>query len=298
MKLSQLRLENTRFFDDVNLSDQDTNIPGRRNLRVAVREGRTGNLTFGAGFSSLERATLFAEVSQSNFDFMNRRSFFQGDGQKFRLRMQLGSLSSQIVLNFEEPWLFDRQLAVGFSVFRTTSEYTSSVYNQIETGFEVYARKHLFELVAGRLSYTYEIFNITDITPNASPIIQQLAGENAASRIGLQLERDRVAIRLRAAARLLLHAAHLIRRAHQLLNVMAHFVCDHIGLREIARRAEPRLKLLEELQVEIDLPVERTIERPHRGLSGAASRACRLVVEHESRRLVALELARPHIGRR
>ena len=55
-------------------------------MRIAVREGRTGNLTFGAGFSSLERATLFAEVSQSNFDLFNRRSFFQGDGQKFRLR--------------------------------------------------------------------------------------------------------------------------------------------------------------------------------------------------------------------
>lgn len=190
MNLSKLRLENTRFFDDVNLSDQETNIPGRRNLRVAVREGRTGNLTFGAGFSSLERATLFAEVSQSNFDFTNRRSFFQGDGQKFRLRMQLGSLSSQIVMNFEEPWLFERQLAVGFSIFRTSSEYTSAVYNQIETGFEVYARKHLFELWVGRLSYTYEIFDITDITPNASPIIRQLAGKNAASRVGLQLERD------------------------------------------------------------------------------------------------------------
>jgi outer membrane protein insertion porin family len=55
-----------------------------------VKEGRTGNLTFGAGFSSLERAVIFAELTQSNFDLFNRRSFFQGDGQKFRLRMQLG----------------------------------------------------------------------------------------------------------------------------------------------------------------------------------------------------------------
>src|SRR5688500_13079680 len=90
MKISQLRLDNTRFFESVDVTPHEANMPGRRNMRIAVREGRMGNLTFGAGFSSLERATLFAEVSQSNFDLFNRRSFFQGDGQKFRLRMQVG----------------------------------------------------------------------------------------------------------------------------------------------------------------------------------------------------------------
>lgn len=190
MKISQLRLENTRFFESVNMTPQETNIPGRRNMRIAVREGRTGNLTFGAGFSSLERATLFAEVSQSNFDLFNRRSFFQGDGQKFRLRMQLGSLSSEVVLSFEEPWLFQKQLGLGFSIFRTSSEYNSSFYTQIETGFEVYLRKHLWELWNGRLSYTYQVVGINDVSPSASPIIRSLEGNNALSQIGFTVERD------------------------------------------------------------------------------------------------------------
>lgn len=190
MKISQLRLENTRFFDDVNITPQETNIPGRRNMRVAVKEGRTGNLTFGAGFSSLERATLFAEVSQSNFDLFNRRSMFQGAGQKFRLRLQIGSLSSEVILSFDEPWFLQKQLGVGFSVFRTTSDYNSSFYSQIETGFEVHARKHLFELWNGQLGYTYEVVGIHDISPSASPIITALAGDNALSKVGLTLERD------------------------------------------------------------------------------------------------------------
>ncbi|MBI2497864.1 MAG: outer membrane protein assembly factor BamA, partial [Opitutae bacterium] len=55
MKISKLRLENTRFFEEpVNVTDESTNIPGRRNLKIAVQEARTGNLTFGAGFSSVE----------------------------------------------------------------------------------------------------------------------------------------------------------------------------------------------------------------------------------------------------
>ena len=51
MDISKNRLDNTRFFEDVNMTDETTNLPGRRNLKIAVREGRTGNLTFGAGFS-------------------------------------------------------------------------------------------------------------------------------------------------------------------------------------------------------------------------------------------------------
>ncbi|HEX2854002.1 MAG TPA: outer membrane protein assembly factor BamA, partial [Opitutaceae bacterium] len=190
MKISKLRLENTRFFDDVNVSPQETNIPGRRNMRVAVKEGRTGNLTFGAGFSSLERATIFAEVSQSNFDLFNRRSFFQGDGQKFRLRLQLGSQSNEVVLSFEEPYLFQKQLSLGFSVFRESSDYNSSFYTQIITGGEVSLRKHLFEQFEGKLSYSYQIFDITNISPEAPSVIQTLAGTNSVSKVGFQLLRD------------------------------------------------------------------------------------------------------------
>ena len=191
-KISKLRLENTRFFESVDVTEQETagNIPGRRNLRIAVREGRTGNLSFGAGFSSLERATIFTEVSQSNFDIFNRRSFFQGDGQKFRLRLQLGSRSSEAVLSFEEPYFRQKQLRLGFSIFRTSSDYNSTFYTEIDTGAEVYLSKRLFELVEGRISYTYQIVDIKDVSSSASSTIQVLSGNNALSKVSFQLLRD------------------------------------------------------------------------------------------------------------
>ncbi len=189
-KISRLRLENTRFFDDVSVTPQETNIPGRRNLRIAVKEGRTGNLTFGAGFSSLEKASIFAEVSQSNFDLFNRRSLFQGDGQKFRLRLQLGQESNEAVLTFEEPWLFQRELALGFNLFRTSSDYTSAYYREVDAGASVYLRKRLFELVEGTLSYSYEVITIDNISPAAGADIESLAGNNTVSRVSFVLLRD------------------------------------------------------------------------------------------------------------
>jgi len=190
MNISKNRLDNTRFFEDVNMTPEMTNIPGRRNLKVVVREGRTGNLTFGAGFSSLESAVIFAEVSQGNFDLFNRRSFFQGDGQKFRLRMQLGSRSSEVVMSFEEPWLFERELAVGGQVFRSSSDYNSAIYEEIRTGGEIYLRKRLFEWVEGRFSYTYEVVEIANVDPSASPVFQELEGEQRVSKLGFQMLRD------------------------------------------------------------------------------------------------------------
>ncbi len=190
MKISKLRLENTRFFDDVSITPQDTNIPGRRNMRIAVKEGRTGNLTFGAGFSTLERATVFAEVSQSNFDLFNSRSLFQGDGEKFKFRVQIGSVSSDIILSFEEPWVFQQRLAAGFQLFRQSSDYTSQYYNEVITGATIYTRKRLFELVTGQLSYTYEVISIDNVASDASSVIELLAGNNTVSKVGFTLERD------------------------------------------------------------------------------------------------------------
>ena len=190
MQTSKLRLENTRFFEEVNMSPESTNLPGRRNLKIAVKEGRTGNLTFGAGFSSLERAIVFAELSQSNFDLFNRKSLFQGDGQKFRLRLQLGSRSSEATLSFEEPWFLERELALGFNLYRTSSDYYSDIYEETRTGAEVYLRKRLFELVEGRLGYTYEIVEIGDVDEDEAPFLVDEEGERSVSKVTFKLLRD------------------------------------------------------------------------------------------------------------
>jgi len=104
METSEARLNNTRFFEKVTLDDepitsQDPELQSsRRNLVVNVEEGRTGHVSFGVGFSTLEKAMMFAEFRQGNFDIMRWRSphRLQGDGQKFRLRLKLGARSNEV----------------------------------------------------------------------------------------------------------------------------------------------------------------------------------------------------------
>jgi outer membrane protein insertion porin family len=161
-------------------------------LKVAVKEARTGNFSFGAGYSSLERATFFAEISQSNFDLFNSdpQSFFQGAGEKARLKVQVGQLSNEVILSFEEPWLFQKELGLGFSLYRESSSYLSSYYQEIRIGGEVYLRKHLFEYFEGKLSLTDEEIEITDVDPSSSAQILSLQGKSRTVKVGFELLRD------------------------------------------------------------------------------------------------------------
>ena len=137
METSEARLRNTRFFEKVTLDDepiasQDPELQSsRRNLVVNVEEGRTGHVSFGVGFSTLEKAMMFAEFRQGNFDIMRWRSphRLQGDGQKFRLRLKLGARSNEASLALEEPWFMNRRVAAGFELFREKSDYYSSYYD-------------------------------------------------------------------------------------------------------------------------------------------------------------------------
>ena len=171
METSKARLQNTKLFERVDISDEpiSTGDPelknSRRNMVVDVEEGRTGHVSFGVGFSTLEKAMMYAEFRQGNFDIMKWRSphRLQGDGQKFRLRLKLGSRSNEARLAIEEPWFLNRRVAAGFEIFREKTDYQSSYYDELRAGFEVYFRKRLFELVEGRLFYSFEDVLIEDI---------------------------------------------------------------------------------------------------------------------------------------
>jgi outer membrane protein insertion porin family len=210
MDVSERRLKNINFFEEVRLNPESTNIPGRKDLGITVREGRTGSFTFGAGFGSVESIVIYCEVSQSNFDLFNWRSGFQGDGQKFRFRASVGTTSNQVLIAFEEPWLFEQRLAFGVETYRTESDYNSTDYNELRTGFELYLRRRLFELVEARLSYRMELVEIFDVDRNPDPtqlgadinadgsvandgvadVFQSAEGKDLVSKVGLTFLRD------------------------------------------------------------------------------------------------------------
>jgi outer membrane protein insertion porin family len=138
VKLSKQRLEGLQFFEKVDARPEPTEVPNRKNLVVGVDEKNTGNLTLGAGFSSVDALVGFVEFSQGNFDLFHPPTF-TGGGQKLRLRVQMGTEEQAYTASFIEPWFLGRKLALGVDLYYQELAYESidTIYNEVKAGGRV-----------------------------------------------------------------------------------------------------------------------------------------------------------------
>ncbi len=82
LKRSKERLYNLGFFEDVRFDTEPGSLPNTRNLVVSVKETKTGEFSFGGGYSSIDSVIGFVQVRQKNFDWQNWKNF-TGAGQDF-----------------------------------------------------------------------------------------------------------------------------------------------------------------------------------------------------------------------
>jgi len=167
VKNSKNRLEQLQYFEpgkvDARPEDTEPPIAGRKNLVIGVEERNTGSFSVGAAFSSVEQLYGFAEVTQGNFDLFNPPNF-TGGGQKFRLRVQLGTVLQDYTLTFEEPWFLGRKLRFISEAYHHEADYLSleNIYFESRTGFTIGLEKALFErelrgdYLRGGIYYTLE----------------------------------------------------------------------------------------------------------------------------------------------
>jgi outer membrane protein insertion porin family len=110
VKRSRDRLLGLGFFQDkLEIEQKPGSAPDKVILEANVQEKPTGELQVSAGFSSLERFILSLSIRQRNF---------RGRGQELRASANVSSFSKSIEAGFTEPYLFGRNLALGFDVFR------------------------------------------------------------------------------------------------------------------------------------------------------------------------------------
>ena len=180
--ITKKRLENLGYFAKVETYPEDTDIPGRKDLTILVQEKRTGSLSFGGGFSTVDSLVGFVELTQGNFDLFNWPSF-TGGGQKFRLRIQYGTERKDFILNITEPYLFDRRLSLNGQVFYTEANYLSAEYNQRNYGFAMELRKPINAYTFATLGYQLQDVDIFDVAISASDFIQSQKGSTTESKI-------------------------------------------------------------------------------------------------------------------
>jgi outer membrane protein insertion porin family len=162
VKRSRQRLEGLQYFEKVDTRPEPTDVPNRRDLIVGVDEKNTGNLTLGAGFSSVDALVGFAEMTQANFDLFHPPTF-TGGGQRFRLRLAIGTQQQDYTASFVEPWFLGHKLSLGVDLYYRDLAYLSlnSVYDVTRGGGRVSLTRTLgSDFLIGSISYTLEDIGI------------------------------------------------------------------------------------------------------------------------------------------
>ncbi|MBU3076272.1 outer membrane protein assembly factor BamA [Sphingomonas sp. XMGL2] len=160
VKRSRDRIRSLGYFQDkLEIEQKQGSAPDRVVLEANVEEKATGELQVSAGFSSLERFIVNLSVTQRNF---------MGKGQELRASVDYSTYSKSIELGFTEPYLFDRNIAVGGDVFRR--DYNSfnylnddrqTTYHQVSTGFQIRSGVPLTEYTQLALRYGLTFDNVT-----------------------------------------------------------------------------------------------------------------------------------------
>jgi outer membrane protein insertion porin family len=195
---SQERLKNLGYFSKVEMVPEPTQIPNRKDLVVNVEEQRTGTVTFGAGFSSIDNLIGFVEVTQGNFDLFNWPTF-TGGGQKLRVRAQVGIKRQDYVLSFTEPWFLDQRLALGFDLYHRENSFLSKDFSETRTGGDLRLSRAINQFTHVDLQYTLEDIGLS-VSKSASQELRSQDGSKLRSSMQSSLifdSRDSVFLTMR-----------------------------------------------------------------------------------------------------
>jgi outer membrane protein insertion porin family len=185
LKRSKERLYNLGYFEEVNYDTEPGSGSNKRNLVVDVKEAKTGSLSFGGGYSSIDQLVGFVEIEQKNFDWRNWKTF-TGGGQDLKLRAEMGQVRQDFDLSFTEPWWLDYPISFGFDVYKRTHEKEADVgygYREERNGGDLRLAKEFSEYIKGGATYRIEQVNISDVDSTATVDLKAEEGKNWISSV-------------------------------------------------------------------------------------------------------------------
>lgn len=176
IKRSEQRLNNLGYFEKVTISTREGSSPDKTVVDVQVAEKSTGEITFGAGFSTADGALA---------DFGIRERNFLGRGQDLRFRTIFAARRQQYDIGFTEPYFLGRELEAGFDLYRTIQDSSDqSTFDRTANGLTLRTGYSMGEKLKHQLRYGIEKNEISNVDSDASIYIKQQEGKNTTSMVG------------------------------------------------------------------------------------------------------------------
>ena len=176
-EMSLLRLNQLGYFETIkpeNAELKRNTKAGTVDIKLKVKEKGKQSISFNGGVSGL---------SGSFVGFSYQTNNFLGLGETLSLSAQVGNIQKDVRFGFTEPYLFDRPIATGFTVFFSKFDYNTARqegllfgsqvainpalqenYNTSSKGFTVFASYPLRKFSFTRVGLQYG-WSTTDITP-------------------------------------------------------------------------------------------------------------------------------------
>jgi outer membrane protein insertion porin family len=204
-ELSILRLNQLGYFDPIKPENAELKRDvknGQVDILLKVKEKGKQSISFNGGVSGLYGTFIGFSYQTNNF---------LGLGETLTLSASVGNIQSNATFGFTQPYLFDRPISSGFTVFYSKLDYNTARqegllfgqqvaidpalqenYNTDSRGFTVFAsyplRKHSFTRVG--VTYGWSTTNITPFSQSATLLFEltkftSLAGPSALN--GIQL---------------------------------------------------------------------------------------------------------------
>lgn len=176
LKRSKQRINNLGFFENVKLDTHRGDTPGLIDIDASVTEKPTGSISFGAGFSSVDKVIFNASVAQDNVF---------GTGRKVNLSANISARRTNFNLQLNEPRIFDSDVSAGINIFNSRSDFFS--FDSRSQGAGLSFGKNFSETDWGGLNYRFSRVKITDVVTPTTLLKNET---RSTSRIGATFIRD------------------------------------------------------------------------------------------------------------
>jgi outer membrane protein insertion porin family len=200
-ELSLLRLNQLGYFDTLkpeNAEIKRNQKAGTVDINLKVKEKGKQSISLSGGVSGLAGSFIGLSYQTNNF---------LGLGETLTFSAQIGDRQRNLVFGFTEPYLFDRPISTGFTVFSQKFDYnqqreTSILLNQEVTinpaieqnydtdskGFTLFASYPLrrFSFTRVGLTYGYTTTNITAFSQSSLLLFQSLQFQSLAGPSALR----------------------------------------------------------------------------------------------------------------
>ncbi len=179
LRRSVERLDKLRYFDEVNPQLVPTGNPGEVDLKVGVKEGNTGSINVGFGYSTYDKFGIAGGISEANLF---------GQGYYLGLQGYTSTKETSVRATFINPRLYNSNLGLSFQLYAVEEEWTDFDKNTV--GGRVNFMYPLGEYTTLNWGYRLDRYTLSNIEPWATSIIRDYEGTNWASVASVGIGRD------------------------------------------------------------------------------------------------------------